>query len=164
MKKAIGFYPCPDLDTAAARVVSHAGTLLLTETIGRVGLDRALSRALEPWRPRFAVHDPAKVLLDLALGLAVGGDCLADIALLRAEPSVFGPVASDSTVSRTLDRLATDKPLFHYADEDVVRRSAKAGYHFQTGEFNIAVTAGVLKWIAGHVTDGGEQIGEANGV
>jgi Transposase DDE domain group 1 len=108
VKKAIGFYPCPDLDTAAARVVSHAGTLLLTETIGRVGLDRALSRALEPWRPRFAVHDPAKVLLDLALGLAVGGDCLADIALLRAEPSVFGQVASDPTVSRTVDRLAAD--------------------------------------------------------
>lgn len=68
-------------------VVSHAETLLLTETIGRVGLDRALSAAREPWRPRFAVHDPTKVLLDLAVGLAVGGDCLADIALWRAEPA-----------------------------------------------------------------------------
>ena len=57
-----------------------------------------------------AVHDPAKVLLDLALGLAVGGDCLADIAVLRAEPGVFGPVASDPTVSRTIDRLADNAP------------------------------------------------------
>jgi hypothetical protein len=48
--------------------------VLLTETITRVGLDRALSAALGRWRPRLAVHDPAKVLLDLALGLAVGGD------------------------------------------------------------------------------------------
>jgi hypothetical protein len=98
VKKAIGFYPCPDIDTAATTVVSHAGTRLLTETIAKVGLDRALSRGLEPWRLRLAVHDPAKVLLDLALALAVGGDCLADIALLRAEPALFGSVASDPTV------------------------------------------------------------------
>jgi len=67
VKKVIGFYPCPDIDTTATTVVSNAGTLLLAETIGKVGLDRALSAALEPWRPRLAVHDPAKVLLDLAL-------------------------------------------------------------------------------------------------
>jgi hypothetical protein len=40
---------------------------------------------------------------DLALALALGGDCLADVTVLRAEPGVFGPVASDPTVSRTLD-------------------------------------------------------------
>uniref|UniRef100_UPI00048F0D33 IS1380 family transposase n=2 Tax=Nakamurella lactea TaxID=459515 RepID=UPI00048F0D33 len=72
------------------------------------GLDRALSQALLPWRLDGAVHDPGKVLLDLAIGLALGGDCLADVAVLRAEPAVFGPVASDPTVSRTVDRLAAD--------------------------------------------------------
>ncbi len=40
--------------------------------------------------------------------LALGGDCLADIALLRAEPGVYGLVASDPTVSRTIDALAAD--------------------------------------------------------
>jgi hypothetical protein len=40
--------------------------------------------------------------------LAVGGDCLADLAVLRAEPDLFGRLASDSTVSRTVDRLAAD--------------------------------------------------------
>lgn len=54
------------------------------------------------------MHDPAKVVLDLAVGLALGGDCLADVALLRAEPRVFGRVASDPTVSRTIDRLPAD--------------------------------------------------------
>jgi Transposase DDE domain group 1 len=108
VKNATGVYPRPDLDTAGTQVVSHAGTVLLTETITKVGLDRALSTALSRWRPRLAVHDPAKVLLDLALGLAVGGDCLADVALLRSEPGVFGLVASDPTVSRTIDRLAQD--------------------------------------------------------
>ncbi|ANY06552.1 IS1380 family transposase [Pseudonocardia sp. HH130630-07] len=125
MKKAIGFYSCPDIDTAATAVVSHAGTRLLTETIGKVGLDHALSQALEPWRPRLAVHDPAKVLLDLALTLAAGGDCLSDIALLRAEPALFGPVASDPTVSRTVDRLAADSTAV-LAAIDAARATARA--------------------------------------
>ena len=55
-----------------------------------------------------AVHDPAKVILDLAVSLALGGTCLADIAVLRGAPGVFGPVASDPTVSRTIDALAID--------------------------------------------------------
>ena len=38
----------------------------------------------------------------------VGGDCLADVSLLRAQPEVFGPVASDPTISRLLDTLAAD--------------------------------------------------------
>jgi hypothetical protein len=56
------------------------------------------------------VHDPAKVVLDLAVALALGGDCLADVALLRAEPGVYGLVASDPTVSRTIAALAADAP------------------------------------------------------
>ena len=125
MKKAIGFYPCPDIDTAAAQVVSHAGAVLLTETIAVTGLGQALSAALGRWRPRLAVHDPAKVLLDLAVGLAVGGDCLADIALLRSQPAVFGLVASDPTVSRTIDRLARDATAV-LAAIDTARAAARA--------------------------------------
>ncbi len=58
MKKAIGFYPSAGIDAAGTQVVSHAGAVLLTETIAVVGLDTALSGALAPWRPRLAVHDP----------------------------------------------------------------------------------------------------------
>ena len=133
MKKVIGFYPCPDVDTAGTQVVSHAGTVLLTETITRVGLDHALSSALGRWRPRLAVHDPAKVLLDLALGLAVGGDCLADVAVLRAEPRVFGPVASDPTVSRTVDVLAADAEAALKAI-DTARAAARATVWRLAGE------------------------------
>jgi hypothetical protein len=131
VKKAIGFYPCPDVDTAGTAVVSHAGTLLLTEAIGKVGLDQALWAALEPWR--FAVHDPAKVLLDLALVLAAGGDCLADIALLRGDPALFGPVASDPTVSRTIDRLAADATAA-LAAIDTARATARAQAWKSAGE------------------------------
>lgn len=106
MSKATGFYPSPGIDTTGASVVSQAGATVLTETVRTLGLDRALSAALRPWRPETAVHDPAKVLLDLAVTLAAGGDCLADVAVLRAEPGLFGRVASDPTVSRVIDRLA----------------------------------------------------------
>jgi hypothetical protein len=89
--------------------VSHAGSVLLLETIRATRLDRQLSAALAPWCKPLARHDPAKVLLDLAVALALVGDCLADVALLRAGPQLFGPVASDPTVSRTVDTLAADQ-------------------------------------------------------
>ena len=47
-------------------------------------------------------------MLDLAVTLALGGDCLADIGVVRAEPGIFGRVASDPTVCRTIDVLAAD--------------------------------------------------------
>ena len=81
--------------------------------------------ALAPWRRPVAVHDPAKVLLDLAVATAVGGDCLADIAVLRGDPGVFGHVASDPTVSRVIDRLAVDAPRV-LAAIDRVRAHARA--------------------------------------
>ncbi|SEO64166.1 Transposase DDE domain group 1 [Actinacidiphila rubida] len=80
--------------------------MLLVETVRKSGLDTAVSAALAPWRKARAVHDPGKMLLDVALAVALGGDCLADIEVLRAEPAVFGPVASDPTVSRLVDTLA----------------------------------------------------------
>ena len=46
---------------------------------------------------------------DLSIAVALGGDCAADIALVRAQPEVFGPVASDPTVSRLICRLAADE-------------------------------------------------------
>jgi hypothetical protein len=94
------------VDTAGTAVVSQAGATLLVETVRKTGLDRALSAGLDRWRRPTAVHDPGKIVCDLAIALAVGGDCLADLATLRAEPGVFGLVASDPTVSRLIDTLA----------------------------------------------------------
>jgi hypothetical protein len=81
---------------------------LLTEAVRVSGLDQLLAAGLAPWRKPRTVHDPAKVVVDLAIALGLGGDCLADIGLLRAEPWLFGLVASDPTVSRTIDALAKD--------------------------------------------------------
>jgi len=91
-------------------IVSHAGGLLLTETARVTGLQAGLSRELGRWRLPRTVHDPGKVVLDLAMAVALGGDCLADAGVLRAEPALFGPVASDPVISRLVTRLAADAP------------------------------------------------------
>ena len=89
-------------------LVSHAGGALLVETARRSGLARQLSRLLGRWRLPLATHDPDKIVLDLAVAVALGGDAACDIAVLRAQPGVFGLVASDPTVSRLVARLAQD--------------------------------------------------------
>ena len=87
MNKSNGLYPRVGVDAPVSGVVSQAGAVSLVETVRAVGLDRELSTALGRWRKPLAVHDPGKIILDLAMTLAVGGDCLADVALLRAEPA-----------------------------------------------------------------------------
>jgi hypothetical protein len=119
VKKRIGFYPRVGAEGGGRGVVSQAGAVLLVETACKTGLDAAMSAALEPWRKPRAVHDPGKILLDVALALALGGDCLADVALLRAEPAVFGPVASDPTVSQP----STDPHTTHPAGADAVMKT-----------------------------------------
>ncbi|WP_416979987.1 IS1380 family transposase [Streptomyces sp. T028] len=106
MKHSIGSYPRVRFQDDGRQVVSQAGSVLLVETVRKTGLDQAISQALAPWRKPRAVHDPGKALLDVALAVALGGDCLADVAMLRCEPAVFGPVASDPTISRLIDTLA----------------------------------------------------------
>jgi DDE family transposase len=91
-------------------IVSQAGALLLSQSMRAAGLDRGLSAALERWRAPRAVHDPGKIIADLVVTLALGGDCLADIAVLRAQPGLAGPVASDPVVSRLVGALAADAP------------------------------------------------------
>lgn len=110
VKNRIGSYPRVRVEGGSHGVVSKAGAVLLVETARKAGLDQAISRALMPWRRPRAVHDPGKFLLDLAPAVAVGGDCLADVGMLRAEPAMFGPVASDPTVSRLVDALAAAGP------------------------------------------------------
>jgi Transposase DDE domain group 1 len=76
-------------------IVSQAGVLLLAETLRVTGLGEGLADGLAQWRAPRAVHDPGKIITDLAMTLALGGDCLADIAVLRSQPGLCGQVASD---------------------------------------------------------------------
>jgi hypothetical protein len=94
-----------EVTTDATGVVGHAGAALLRELADRVGLTRALGWQQAGARRR---HPDAAVLRDLAVLLADGGDCLSDLAALRDQPELFGPVASTPTAWRVLDRLARD--------------------------------------------------------
>ena len=103
---------CPKITVSAdgQGIVCQAGGVLLGQTLRLTGLDGGLSAALGRWRAPRAVHDPGKIIADLAVTLAMGGDCLADIAMLRAQPLLSGPVASDPVVSRLIAALAADAP------------------------------------------------------
>jgi hypothetical protein len=109
-------------------VASHAGTRLLADMADHSGLTDALSAALAPMCKRRRRHDPGRVMVDLAVMIASGGDALADLVSLRHQPAVFGPVASVPTAFRMVD--AVDDVLLASVREAraVVRRAVwKAG-------------------------------------
>jgi hypothetical protein len=89
-------------------VVGHAGTRLLVDLADATGLASAVSDALASLRQRASGHDPGRVALDLAVMLADGGEAIADLAVLRGQPDLFGPVASDPTAWRLLAALDDD--------------------------------------------------------
>lgn len=110
MGKSTSWYPSLKVDGDGSGVVSQAGAVTLLRTAEEIGLTRSLSARLGPWRKAGSTHDPGKIVLDLAVAIAVGGDCASDVSILRCEPGVFGPVASDPTVSRLIAALADDAP------------------------------------------------------
>jgi hypothetical protein len=92
-------------------LVSHAGAALLAEAADRLGLTRALSRGLAGMRERRGGHDPGRVVRDLAVMLADGGDCLSDLRAVRDQRPLFGKVASNATAFRVIDAIAGDPQL-----------------------------------------------------
>ena len=100
--KNSGLYPVVGVESGQVPAVGLAGARLLTETSGVTGLGNELSQALSTWRRPGSVHDPGKIILDLAVCVALGGRCLSDLSLLRCQGEVFGPMASDPTVSRLI--------------------------------------------------------------
>ena len=101
MVKNIGLYPVVGVESGDVPAVGLTGARLLTETSRVTGLGDELSRALSAWRRSWAVHDPGKGILALAVCVA-----LSDLSPLRCDKEVFGPVASDPTVSRLVGTLA----------------------------------------------------------
>jgi hypothetical protein len=70
-----------------------------------LGLGEALSAAI-PWRGNgIPFHDRGKVLTQMALTLAGGGESCLDIEHLRIGADLFGSVPSDTTVARTFHEI-----------------------------------------------------------
>jgi Transposase DDE domain group 1 len=91
----------------AKNLVSHAGAALLAELADRSGLTEAMSLAMEDCGISWHTHDPGVVLTHLAVAVADGADCLADIAALKEQEDLFGPVASVATAWRAVHATAS---------------------------------------------------------
>jgi hypothetical protein len=86
-------------------VVAHVGLHALGAFADRMGLGDALSSAI-PWGGNgVPIHDRGKVLTQMALVLAGGGESCLDIEHLRIGGALFGSVPSDTTVARTFHEI-----------------------------------------------------------
>ena len=90
------------------QVAAHGGLFVLGRFADALGLGEALSSAVPSRGERAPVHDRCKVLVHVLLMLAGGGEACSDIEHLRAQPVLFGDVASDSTLYRTLRGLGPE--------------------------------------------------------
>jgi hypothetical protein len=86
-----------------AGVVSHAGTVLLSEVADRFGLTAAFSEATDGLRRRRSGHDPGRVLVDVAVAIADGAETISDVQALADQPDLRGRVASTATIWRVLE-------------------------------------------------------------
>jgi hypothetical protein len=93
--------------TDGENLVSHAGTALLAEMADRTGLTLELSRAMADCGISWHTHDPGVVLTHLAVAIADGADCLSDMAVLRGQTELFGPVASNPTAWRAVKKTTS---------------------------------------------------------
>ena len=100
-----------EVTSDGAGLVSHAGAALLGQAADKVGLTSALSVRPAGLKRRRRGHDPGRVVRDLAVMLADGGECVADLGATRDQAVLFGKVASDSTAFRTVDRNASTPGL-----------------------------------------------------
>ena len=99
----------PSLKVAAdgRGLASHAGTRLWPTWPSARGWgrpERSAGTAGESTRR----HAPGEVLVDLAVMLADGGECIFDLKTLRGQPGLFGEVASQPTAWRLLDAIDQD--------------------------------------------------------
>lgn len=85
-------------------LTSRAGSALLTGLADAIGLTDGLVSGLSV-HSRAVRHEPGRVVRDLAVMLADGGDCLTDMGALRDQGVLFGEVASDATAYRCVERL-----------------------------------------------------------
>lgn len=117
-------------------VAAHVGLHLLGKVADRFSVAERLSDAV-PVPGRAPVHDRGRVLTQMALALAGGGECVSDIAVLRDQPELFGEVASDPTARR----------VFYGIDDEVLAALRQA-----------LARARTEAWAAGAGPDGDELV------
>ncbi len=110
------------VEIAGRDVINHAGTVALRLLADRTGLTGGLSGALAR-RGFVPVHDRGRVFADTAVLIADGGRVLSDLATLRDQGELLGPVASDPTLWRSLNEIG------HAQRRKIARARAKTREH-----------------------------------
>lgn len=123
-------------------VVGHTGARLLADLAEATGLEAELSQALSPSRRRAGGHNPGRVVVDLTVMLADGGETISDLAVLRDQAEVFGPVASPATAWRVLDAIDESALARIRAARAAARELAWAQHAETRGAFPQAQAAG----------------------
>jgi hypothetical protein len=113
------------VEVAGHGVVSHAGSAVLRLLADNTGLTGALSKALRR-RGFTPVHDRGRVLVDTAVCIADGGRVLSDLAALRDQGELYGPVASDPTLWRALEEIGADQRAWIATARAKIRRQVWA--------------------------------------
>ena len=106
-------------------LVSHAGSALLAQVADKTGLTRFLGFAVGEPGLRAGSHDRGRVIRDLAVMLADGGDCLADLRAVGDQAVLFGSTASPSTAFRVIDRIASTPGLIDAVRDAHARTRAR---------------------------------------
>lgn len=100
-------YPAPRVELTGQHLVAHAGLSTLGSLLNALNFRALCEDRFSQFVPTAARHRPGKLLADLTLMLAAGGEQACDTDILRTSAGVFGPVASEATVSRFMGRIKT---------------------------------------------------------
>jgi hypothetical protein len=90
------------VESSGTGVAAHVGLHALGQLADHLELGALLSARVAPTGERLPLHQRGKVITQLALVLAGGGDSCADIEHLRIQEELFSSVPSDTTVFRTM--------------------------------------------------------------
>jgi Transposase DDE domain group 1 len=126
--------PPVDVSADGVGVVSHVGARLLGDVADATTLTAQLSLVFAGRTAPQTAHDPGRVLVDLAVMLADGGETISDIAMLADQVAVFGQVASDSTCWRVLNSITAADLDGVAAARAAARQVAWAQRAEQTGQ------------------------------
>lgn len=91
-----------NVESSGTGVAAHVGLHALGQLADKLELGALLSSRVVSTGERLPLHERGKVVTQLALVLAGGGDSCADIEHLRFQEELFGSVPSDTTVFRTM--------------------------------------------------------------
>lgn len=121
-------------------LVSHAGLRVLSSFLNALDFRRLSEDRLSQFVPRMAMHRPGKIISDLVLMLAAGGEQVTDVDQLRAAPGLFGNVASEATISRFMARIKEEPEAFAYGFA-TMQRSLRSKVWAAAGKRNPALRA-----------------------